>query len=119
MSQFYPQGKSECVTQEEFDKIQWQGIGDWERNGYIVECDLEYPTEVHELHNDKPMAPERVRIDINMVTDAQVDITRHYARIRSQPNVKLIPNLMNKTRCHPRTQTQILPVPRHEVEEGA
>ena len=44
------------------------------------------------------MAPERVRIDINMVSDTQVDIARHYARTRAQVNVKLVPNLRNKTR---------------------
>ena len=98
MSQFLPQGKFEWVPQEEFDKIKWQGIGDWDRIGYIVECDLEYPAELHEMHNDYPMAPERVRIDISMVSDTQVDIARHYARSRTQANVKLVPNLMNKTR---------------------
>ena len=91
MSQFLPQGKFEWVPQEEFDKIKWQGIGDWDRIGYIVECDLEYPAELHEMHNDYPMAPERVRIDISMVSDTQVDIARHYARTRAQENVKLGP----------------------------
>ena len=43
------------------------------------------------------MAPERLRIDINMVSDTQVDIAIHYARTRPQANVKLVPDLMNRT----------------------
>ena len=42
----------------------------------FLEVDLEYPKDLHDLHNDYPLAPERVKI-INIE--------------------KLIPNLNNKT----------------------
>ena len=29
-----------------------------EDKGCYVECDLEYPKEIHDLHNDYPLAPE-------------------------------------------------------------
>ena len=97
MSQVLPHGNLEWVPREEFEKINWQGIRDWYRIGYIVECDVEYPAEFHELHNVYPIGPERVRIDINMVRDTQVEIARHYAGNRAQANVNLVPNLRNKT----------------------
>ena len=30
--------------------------------GFILEVDLEFPDELHELHNDYPLAPEKLEI---------------------------------------------------------
>ena len=67
-----------------------------DHDGYFIECDLEYPAELHNLHNDYPMAPERVQINVEMLSDTQVEISRQYNRARTQTNVKLVPNLMKK-----------------------
>ena len=47
----------------------------WELHSCILEVDLEYPKELHDLHNDYPLAPKQ--IEVNKVE-------------------KLIPNLWNK-----------------------
>ena len=36
--------------------------------GYILEFDLEYPDELHNLHNDYPVAPEKLEISQNMLS---------------------------------------------------
>ena len=37
--------------------------------GYILEIDLEYPGELHLLHNDYPLAPEKLAIPYDMLSD--------------------------------------------------
>ena len=50
-------------------------LNNWENYSCILEVDLEYPKELHDLHNDYPLAPEQ--IEVNKVE-------------------KLIPNLRDK-----------------------
>ena len=36
--------------------------------GYILKVDLEYPKELHELHNDYPLAPEKLAVSNDMLS---------------------------------------------------
>ena len=37
--------------------------------GYILEVDLEYPKELHELHNDYPFVPEKIAVSSDMLSE--------------------------------------------------
>ena len=36
--------------------------------GYFLEVDLEYPDELNELHNDYPLAPEKLAVSSDMLS---------------------------------------------------
>ena len=45
--------------------FKWMGeseLENWEDFPCILEVDLEYPWDLHDLHNDYPLAPERLKI---------------------------------------------------------
>ena len=46
--------------------------------GYILEVDLEYPDEVHELHNDYLIVPERLEISHDMLLNYCSNIADKY-----------------------------------------
>ena len=64
--------------------------------GYFLEVDLEYPDELHELHNDYPLAPEKLAVSSDMLSKYCKKIADKY-EIKVDDVKKLIPNLGNKT----------------------
>ena len=64
--------------------------------GYILKVDLEYPEKLHLLHNDYPLAPEKLAIFYDMLSDYCKKIADEYG-IKVGDVMKLIPNLGNKT----------------------
>ena len=38
-------------------------LNNWENYSCILEVDLEYPKELHDLHNDYPLAPEQIEVN--------------------------------------------------------
>ena len=44
---------------------------DEQEDGYFLEVDLEYPEELHDLHNNYPCAPEKINIEENYLIEHQ------------------------------------------------
>ena len=63
--------------------------------GHIYEVDLEYPEELHDLHNDYPCAPEKIKVSDDMLSDYCREIKNKFT-ISSGNVSKLIPNLNDK-----------------------
>ena len=82
-NQLYPCAMSKPLPTHGFQWMLEEELSDWKELsskdgvGCILEVDLDYPSELHDLHNDYPLAPETLKIN-------GVD--------------KLIPNLNNKTK---------------------
>ena len=64
--------------------------------GHFVEVDLKYPDKLHELHNDYPLAPEKLAVSSDMLSKYCKEIADRY-KIKVGDVKKLIPNLGNKT----------------------
>ena len=79
MSMKLPTHGFKWLTSREMENIfNNQVVQVWEKTPCILEVDLEYPKELHDLHNDYPFCPERVKCDNGVE--------------------KLIPNLRDKTK---------------------
>ena len=66
------------------------------RTGLIPEVDLEYLEELHVLHNDYPLLPEKLAIPYDMMSNYCKKIVDKYA-IKVGDVMKSISNLGNKT----------------------
>ena len=61
MSEKLPVHSFKWMTTEEIENLfNNQIVQVWNKNPCILEVDLEYPEELHDLHNDYPLCPERV-----------------------------------------------------------
>jgi len=96
MSQALPISDFEWVPQDELNKINWLSLKEDDTKGYIVTVDLEYPSEIHDAHNDYPLAPERMRVKDEWLSDKLINIRSQYNMPRGDGTSKLIPNLMDK-----------------------
>ena len=66
------------------------------RTGYFLGVNLKYPDELHKLHNDYLLAPEKLAISSDMLSNYFKTIADMY-EIKVGDTKKLIPNLGHKT----------------------
>ena len=62
MSQYLPYGGFKWVKNIEKIKQKLMNVKSNSSTGYILDIDLEYLQELHDIHNDYPLAPEKINL---------------------------------------------------------
>jgi hypothetical protein len=96
MSQAMPYGGFKWVDPNEFILRRYSEICDnMSSKGYMLEVDLDYPKELHDLHNEYPYCPEQVLVEDEMLSDYSKRIAKEHG-IKNGKYRKLIPTLGRK-----------------------
>ena len=95
MSQYLPTGGFRWMTQKQINKIDLAKYKEDSEKGLILEVDLEYPEELHDLHNDYPLAAEKITVTKEMLSPYCEEI-RDKFKISTGLVQKLIPTLSKK-----------------------
>ena len=92
MSQYLPTGGFRWMTEKQISKLDLAKYNENSKKGLILEVDLEYPKELHNLHNDYPLAAERVCVNKEMLSEYCKKIAAKY-NISTGLVSKLVPTL--------------------------
>ena len=66
MSEYLPYGELRWV--KNVDGFDVMSINEKNDTGYLLEVNLDYPDKLHELHNDYPLAPEKLAVSNDMLS---------------------------------------------------
>ena len=95
LSKYLPYGGFKWL--KNIDGFDMMSVSEKGSIGYFLEVDRESPDELHELHNDYPLAPEKLAVSSDMLSKYCKEIADKY-EIKVGDVKKLIPNLSNKTK---------------------
>ena len=79
------------------EELDVMSINEKSDTGYFLEVDLKYPNELHELHNDYPLPPEKPTVINDILSNYCKSIADKYD-VKVGDVKKLIANLGNKTK---------------------
>jgi hypothetical protein len=96
MSQSLPTHDFEWLVEEKARILNVTSIAEDGENGYILEVDLKYPSELHDLHNDYPLAPEAFDIKTEMLSPYHKTLLKQFG-MKTMGCNKLVPNSYDKT----------------------
>ena len=95
MTQYLPYGGFKWLSKKEIDEFDLNLVKENSPTGYILEVDLEYPSELHDFHNYYRLASAKLEINQDMLSKYCSDATDKYG-INFWGVNKLVPNLRNK-----------------------
>ena len=95
MSQYLPYDNFEWMSEKEINEIDLNLVSENSEIGYMLEVDLEYLKELINLHNDCSLAPEKIKVSKDMLSDYCLSSAKNY-KIKVGEVNKLTSNLNDK-----------------------
>ena len=95
MSQYLPTGGFRWMTEKQIQKVNLAACTEDRKKGMILEVDWEYPKKLHELHNNYPLAAEKIKVTKEMLFPYCKNIQEQFG-ISTGQVAKLIPTLSSK-----------------------
>ena len=84
MSQFLPTGGFKWIKEDDSTDEEDKTVQEWvefitaqkdeQEKGYFFKVDLEYPKEIHDLHDTFPCAPEHLKIKEELLSNYQKEL---------------------------------------------
>ena len=95
-----------------------QAYKDEDPRGWFVKVAIRYPARLHAKHDTFPLAPERIRIPFDELSQFSQDLVNDHDLMSSVGKRKLIPNLKDKENyyCHIKNLQQYLDLGMELVE---
>ena len=91
-----PSGDFKWLSEEEVNSINVLNIDDDASTGYILECDINIPQELHDTFADYPPCPEKLLINDDMISPYSKQVKDNLGLHTFQNTAKLAPNLLDK-----------------------
>ena len=95
MSQYLPINDFKWVTNIHEIEQKLMRIRSKSSTRYVLEVDLEYPQDLHDIHSDFPLGPEKINIQKEWLSDCCLKIASAH-NITTGTVKKTVPNLINK-----------------------
>ena len=96
MIQYLPQGNFAWLSEEEVNAFNVFDYNAESNAGFFVECDIEYPSNIHDLTNELPLAVEHLMINYEMLSEYSKKLCKEFDLKNTLPSRKLTPNCFSK-----------------------
>jgi hypothetical protein len=86
---FLPYNNFFWLSRKSYQKYDWATIDTEGEYGYILEVDLSYPKELHEMHDNFPLAPENIIIDYDNLSPYAKNALHNTTKSKKYSDIKL------------------------------
>ena len=88
-----PVGNYRWLTKDEISAIRLDHLNESDNTGYMLEVDLDYPKSLHVHHNSFPLAPEKITVTAEMMSDYSINSFKKFHNTNPPKTTRLTATL--------------------------